>query len=84
VWAFSRETEKSGEGAPQGTHRANHNDSPKPERENRIVWKCMAELGISGGVTAGAERPMASTNSALAFGEKEFGSPARFRNFPHY
>ena len=54
----------------RGTHRANGNGSPKPEGENRIVWKCMAELGISGGVTAGAERPMWSTNSALAFGEK--------------
>jgi len=70
AWAFSRETEKSGAGAPQGTHRADHNGSPKPERENRIVWKCMADLGISGETTVGAERPMASTNRAVAFGEK--------------
>jgi len=33
---------------PQRTHRANHNDSPRPDGENRIVRKCMAELGISG------------------------------------
>ena len=54
----------------RGTHRANHDGSPKPGGENRIVWKCMAELGISGGATVGSERSMPSTNRALAFGEK--------------
>ena len=38
-WAFSGETEKSGGGVPPRTHRANHNDSPRPEGENRIVRK---------------------------------------------
>jgi hypothetical protein len=50
IAAVSRETEKSGGGAAQRTHGANHNSSPKPEGENSIVWKCMAELGISGGL----------------------------------
>ncbi len=41
-WAFSGETEKSGGRVSQRTCRANHNDSPKPVGENRIVRKCMA------------------------------------------
>ena len=45
-------------------------DTSRSSIENRIVWKCMAELGISYGATAGAEGPMVSTNRALAFGEK--------------
>lgn len=60
---------------PQGTHRANHSGSPRPELENEIVRKCMAELGISGEAMAGAEGTMASTTGEAGFGEKEFGSP---------
>ncbi len=65
------ETENSGGTALEGTHWADDNRFSRGRNgENRIVWKCMAELGISGGTTADAEGPMASTNRALAFGEK--------------
>jgi hypothetical protein len=66
---------------PQRTHRANHNDSPRPEGENRIVRKCMAELGISGEAMAGAGKPMPSTTGEAGFGEKEFGSSGRTRTY---
>ena|ERR1035437_3612325 len=77
--AFSGETEKSGGRVPQRTHRANHNDSPRPKGENRIVWKYMAELGISCEAMAGAGRPMPSTTGEAGFGEKEFGSSGRIQ-----
>ena len=47
VAALSGETENSGERVPQTTHRSLHHDSPRPEMENRIVWKYMQVLGIS-------------------------------------
>ena len=80
-WAFSGETEKSGGGVPQWTRRANHNDSPRPEGEKRIVRKRMAELGISGEAMAGAGKPMPSTTGEAGFGEKEFGSSGRTRTY---
>jgi hypothetical protein len=49
VGALSGETENSGERAPKRTRRSIHNDSPRPERENRIIWKCRQVLGISCG-----------------------------------
>ena len=32
---------------PQRPHPSIYNDSPRPEMENGIVWKCMQEWGIS-------------------------------------
>src|ERR1035437_2055180 len=66
---------------PQRTHWANRSDSPRPEGENRIVRKCMAELGISGEAMAGAGRPMPSTTGEAGFGEKGSGSPNGTRTY---
>src|SRR5205807_735418 len=75
-WAFSGEREKSSEGVPQGTHTANHNGFRGSKAENRIAWKCMAELGIYCEATARGGRPLASTTGESRFGGK-FGSPRR-------
>jgi hypothetical protein len=48
----------------------NYDGSPRPEGENRIAPKCLAELGISCEVMAGAGRPMALTTGESRFGEK--------------
>jgi hypothetical protein len=69
-WALSGEKEKPREGLPQRTHRTTPNGFPKPGGENRIVWKCMQELGISCRTTAGAERAMVSTNRADSPGQR--------------
>ena len=60
---------------PQRTHRANHNDSPRREGENRIVRKCMAELGILREEGVNVRRALALTTGDWTFGGKEFGSP---------
>ena len=42
-------------------------DSPRLGVENRIIWKCLAFLGITGGQPRGARRTMASTAWHLNF-----------------
>ncbi len=56
---------------PQRTHQANHNVSPKPEGENRIVRKCMAELGILREEGVNVRRALALTTGDGTFGEKQ-------------
>ena len=55
---------------PQRTHRANHNDSPRPEGENRIIRKCMAELRILREEGVNVRGALALTTGDWTFGEK--------------
>ena len=64
--ALSGETENLGERAAERVQRTIHNDSPQPDAENRIVRKCLQELGIFGGVEEGGWRQL--QGSRLSYG----------------
>jgi hypothetical protein len=56
----------------QDREREQSTSSPgrRPGGRDQDRLEIMAELGISCGTTAGVGKPMASTNRAVAFGEK--------------